>query len=79
MSLFAQFLPKDFGPGASLVVLYRVAYRDGIGEQILERNVRLDGGWKGPWKKFLDADTSASMVPLNGDPLSAPNMNPTRE
>ncbi len=79
MTLFAQVLPRDFGPGASMDVLYRVAYRDGNGEQMLERNVRLDGGWKGPWKTFLDADTSASMVPLNGDPLSTTPMNPTRE
>jgi hypothetical protein len=79
MTLFAQVLPQDFGPGASLDVLYRVAYRDGNGEQILERNVRLDGGWKGPWKTFLNADTGASMAPLNGDSLSAPDTTPTRE
>lgn len=79
MTLFAQVLPQDFGPGASLDVLYQVAYRDGSGEQVLERNVRLEGGWKGPWKTFLDVDTGASMVPLNGDPLSVPYMNPTRK
>jgi hypothetical protein len=79
MTLFAQVLPQDFGPGASMDVLCRVAYRDGNGEQILERNVRLDGGWKGPWKTFLDADAGASMVPLNGDPVSAPDIKPTRD
>ncbi len=79
MTLFAQVLPQDFGSGTSMEVLYRVAYRDGNGEQGLERNVRLDGGWKGPWKTFLDADTGASMVPRTGDPSSTPDVNPTRE
>jgi hypothetical protein len=81
MTLFAQVLPQDFGSSASMDVLYRVAYRDGNGEQVLERKVRLDGGWKGPWKTFLDADTGASMVmvPLNGDSLPTIDMNPTRE
>lgn len=72
MTLFAQVLPQDFGPGASVDVLYQVAYRDGNGEQTLERKVRLDGGWKGPWKTFLDADGVASDARANGSPLSAP-------
>src|SRR5688572_7555683 len=56
MTLFTQVLPQDFGSGSSMDVLYRVDYRDGNGEQVLERKVRLDGGWKGPWKTFLDED-----------------------
>jgi hypothetical protein len=79
MTLFTQVLPQDFGSGSSMDVFYRVAYRDGNGEQVLERKVRLDGGWKGPWKTFLDADIGASVAPFNDDALSAPNVNPTRE
>jgi hypothetical protein len=79
MTLFAQVLPQDFGPGSSMDVLYRVDYRDGNGEQVLERKVRLDGGWKGPWKTFLAADTGAGVVPPNGVPVPTPDASPIRE
>lgn len=78
MTLFAQVVPQDFGPGASMDVLYRVTYRDGNGEQALERNVRLDGGWRGPWKTYLGAGVGAGVVPLNGESAPAPDMNPPR-
>ena len=82
MTLFAQVLPQDFGPGASMDVLYRVTYRDGNGDQVLERNVRLDGGWRGPWKTYLGAGVGVGVgvgvVPLNGESAPAPDMNPPR-
>lgn len=72
MTLFAQVIPQDFGSAVTMDVLYRVAYRDGNGEQALERKVRLDGGWKGPWKTFIEKDVDALVDHPTGAPVSSP-------
>lgn len=59
MTLFAQVIPQDFGPEATIKVLYRVTYRDGNGEHALEQHIRVDGGWKGPWKTFIEEEVPA--------------------
>jgi hypothetical protein len=79
MTIFAQVLPRDFGPGASIDVLYRITYRDGNGDQALERKVRLDGGWKGPWKTFLNAESGANIGRLSSELASAPVENTIHE
>jgi hypothetical protein len=56
LTLFAQVVPPDFGAHDPLHVLYQVAYRDGNGEQELERTIRVEGGWKGSWKTFIEAN-----------------------
>lgn len=59
LTLFAQVVPQDFGPATTMDVLYRVTYRDGNGDHALEQKVRVDGGWKGPWKTYIDAEHAA--------------------
>jgi hypothetical protein len=54
LTLFAQVVPPDFGAADPLHVRYEIAYQDGNGEQALERDIRLEGGWKGPWKTFIE-------------------------
>jgi hypothetical protein len=54
LTLYAQVTPPDFGTADSLHILYLIAYRDGNGEQTIERDVRVEGGWKGPWRTFID-------------------------
>jgi len=54
LTLYAQVTPPDFGSADSLHILYLIAYRDGNGEQTIERDVRVEGGWKGPWRTFID-------------------------
>ena len=55
LTLYAQVTPPDFGTDDPLHVLYLIAYRDGNGEQAIERDVRVEGGWKGPWRTYIDA------------------------
>jgi hypothetical protein len=54
LTLYAQVTPPDFGTEETLHVVYLIAYRDGNGEQTIERDVRVEGGWKGPWRTFID-------------------------
>lgn len=54
LTLFAQVTPADFGAHDPLHLHYLVAYRDGNGAQSLERDIRLEGGWKGPWKTYIE-------------------------
>jgi hypothetical protein len=56
MTLFAQVVPEDFGPARTIDVRLHVAYRDAHGDQALERMVRVEGGWAGPWQTFLAED-----------------------
>jgi hypothetical protein len=56
LTLFAQVVPPDFGTADPLHVHYEIAYQDGNGEQALERDIRLEGGWKGPWKTFIETN-----------------------
>lgn len=62
MTLFAQVVPQDFGPEVTMEVLYRVTYRDGNGDHALEQMIRIDGGWKGPWKTYIDAEHPARVA-----------------
>jgi hypothetical protein len=55
VTLFAQVVPADFGADDPLHVLYQIAYQDGNGEQAFERDIRVEGGWKGPWQTFIEA------------------------
>ncbi len=55
LTLYAQVTPPDFGSEDSLHVLYLIAYRDGNGDQTIERDVRVEGGWKGPWRTYIDS------------------------
>ena len=55
LTLFAQVVPADFGEEDPLHVLYQIAYMDGNGDQAFERDIRVEGGWKGPWKTFIEA------------------------
>jgi hypothetical protein len=55
LTLYAQVTPPDFGTADSLHILYLIAYRDGNGEQTIERDVRVEGGWKGPWRTYIDS------------------------
>jgi hypothetical protein len=55
LTLYAQVTPPDFGSEDSLHILYLIAYRDGNGEQTIERDVRVEGGWKGPWRTYIDS------------------------
>ncbi len=57
LTLYAQVVPPDFGENDPVHLHYSIAYRDGNGAQALECNVRLEGGWKGPWKTFIEADS----------------------
>jgi type II secretory pathway pseudopilin PulG len=54
VTLFAQVVPADFGADDPLHVLYQIAYQDGNGEQAFERDIRVEGGWKGPWKTYIE-------------------------
>jgi hypothetical protein len=54
--LFAQVVPQDFGPENAVDIAFRVAYRDGNGDHQLEQGVRVEGGWKGPWKTYFSDD-----------------------
>lgn len=56
LTLFAQVVPPDFGAADPLHIRYEIAYQDGNGEQALEREIRLEGGWKGPWKTFIETN-----------------------
>jgi hypothetical protein len=56
LTLFAQVVPPDFGTADPLHVRYEIAYQDGNGDQALERDIRLEGGWKGPWKTFIETN-----------------------
>ncbi len=55
LTLYAQVVPPDFGGDDPFHVLYQISYQDGDGDQTLERSVRVEGGWKGPWKTFIEA------------------------
>ena len=57
LTLFAQVVSSDFGANDPVHLHYSIAYRDGNGAQLLERDVRLEGGWKGPWRTFIEADS----------------------
>ena len=72
MTLFAQVSPQDFGAANSVDVLYRVAYRDGNGEHELAQKVRVEGGWKGPWKTFLEEDGAGHSARQRGAAAAVP-------
>ena len=72
ITLFAQVVPRDFGSAVTMDVQFRVTYRDGNGEQALERKVRLDGGWKGPWQTFVEKDGDVVVEHRTGAPVSIP-------
>jgi hypothetical protein len=55
LTLFAQVVPPDFGADDPLHVVYQIDYQDGDGQQGFERDIRLEGGWKGPWKTYIEA------------------------
>jgi hypothetical protein len=54
VTLYAQVTPQDFGTDDPLHILYLIAYRDGNGEQAIERDIRVEGGWKGEWRTFIE-------------------------
>jgi hypothetical protein len=54
LTLYAQVVPPDFGTDDTLHVLYQIAYQDGNGDQEIARTIRVEGGWKGPWKTFIE-------------------------
>lgn len=58
LTLYAQVVPADFGADDPLNLLYQIAYRDGNGAQSFERDVRLEGGWKGPWKTSVNVTSN---------------------
>jgi hypothetical protein len=65
--LFAQVVPQDFGPENAVDIAFRVAYRDGNGDHELTQGVRIEGGWKGPWKTYFSDD--APWSDLAPDPV----------
>jgi hypothetical protein len=68
LTLFTQVIPQDFGPGNSVDVVYRVAYRDGNGEHELAQRVRVEGGWAGRWKTYLDGDGNDLIAAIDAGP-----------
>ena len=54
--LFAQVVPQDFGSENTVAIAFRVTYQDGHGDRELAQGVRIEGGWKGPWKTFFSGD-----------------------
>lgn len=79
LTLSAEVVPQDFGAATTMDVLYRVAYRDGNGAQELARKVRVDGGWKGPWKTFIAEDDAGAGDRLGDAPVLASGPEPARE
>lgn len=70
LTLSAEVVPQDFGSATTVDVLYRIAYRDGNGAHELARKVRVDGGWKGPWKTFIGEAGADPADRVGNEPVS---------